>query len=782
MGPSTLSTDNSASFKRNNSAASNVTLEELNALQDTSKKPKTNEIDFSKFNFKYNTMDYSSKKEKPKKSLRSDNHSCLSYVLSVAMLQKNRHLLTAGCADILLVMTRVNTPAMCEAIAQTPTCPLPVLTENMKNASANTNNNNSNAKASNNKPSYSLNSGQGSGSKANSNPLTSNIIEWAGLKIMLKFLFRYQQITNQARADSIMRDSVSASLRLKEELLYAHTKVFSAICALIGGSSMVAEFTNTLPGAEQLLQMSSIVHANSNPDVGNEDEQNVQVCLDALARDREDKQLQKAQAEENKLQQLLGSFDASGRKSRTASPSRRRKDSAASPNSPPMKTIGTNIRRDVHSEKVQLTQNMTIDFKGQYDVEQEKGKLYLINTVDGTYANTASDAIQSQLKTIETKKNQTTGLTYQPHGDKLLDSSLEAIDFTTNKIRVETSGDDVLQPHSTISPHLLPPRPGTKHHHHGHNPMYEELDKLDETGQHHGSGNSQSSKSTSASFLYKPKTVNVNLGNITVVDTEALLKNHKFNAKTDFFDQLPNVPGIPTRIEPKTVITPDEEMEAIRQKFSQLADQAVRKIHSGVGYMRNGKNTVSLEEKARRVYSPSKGGVEAMLQSMGITPSVSRPGSKAGSKSGGGSKPGTPGGSIDNLNSTGRFSSFRDDAGNTNVQRAYSPDFTAENEEDDFEVSPELAKTVPWNKNSYYSNDSSNGPTSPSIYGLKLENMDFEGQDLFDNFTPLFDLPVRPLTTNVGVRDVSSAENSSSKKNPGKLKVEMMQSVDIIMQ
>ena len=57
------------------------------------------------------------------------------------------------------------------------------------------------------------------------------------------------------------------------------------------------------------------------------------------------------------------------------------------------------------------------------------------------------------------------------------------------------------------------------------------------------------------------------------------LKNLSFIAsKQDFFDKLPVKPSLPSRIEPIEVITPDEELEVIRDKFKQIGDDAVHKV------------------------------------------------------------------------------------------------------------------------------------------------------------------------------------------------------------
>ncbi|RYG67348.1 hypothetical protein EON64_07645, partial [archaeon] len=56
-----------------------------------------------------------------------EDNSCLAHVLSVVLLQKNRHLLLGACADIILAMTRDGSPELCEICARTPTCPLPLI-------------------------------------------------------------------------------------------------------------------------------------------------------------------------------------------------------------------------------------------------------------------------------------------------------------------------------------------------------------------------------------------------------------------------------------------------------------------------------------------------------------------------------------------------------------------------------------------------------------------------------------------------------------------------------
>jgi hypothetical protein len=50
-----------------------------------------------------------------------------------------------------------------------------------------------------------------------------------------------------------------------------------------------------------------------------------------------------------------------------------------------------------------------------------------------------------------------------------------------------------------------------------------------------------------------------------------------FANSQDFFSSLPHQPAIPTRIEPRDVITQMEDLTVIRKKFQALAEDAKRK-------------------------------------------------------------------------------------------------------------------------------------------------------------------------------------------------------------
>ncbi len=683
------------------------------------------------------------------------------------MVQKNRHLLTAGCADIMLLMLRHQARDMCEAVAQTCTNSALCSGESSKvptggAGAAATKSANKQFSSS----SYNPGSGQAAATAVAS---TVPLLEWAGLKVMLKFLFRYQQMTNQPRSNSIMRDSVSAALRLKEELLYAHTKVFTVVSTLISGSPSVAAHANSLPGVEQLLHLAADVHLNSVVGSADAEEMLVNSCLDALQSDRDRQQQLKTLEEEAPVSSALDTIGRLRASRSSHSPSRKL---SVMPRSAPTKSIGSAPRKQVHSESINLTSAHAVDFKGQYNVETEKGKLYLLNSYDGSYDNAASEAAARQLRGIESNDHKTTGLAYRPHGDKLLSSSLETIDLTVQKV-VSSLNDSqaaaLNEPYANISSHLLPPVQNSRYTGtsssglaDGGTPLQQELDRA-------AQGLSFDNAHGGSSFLFNSsksgRVQTTGGGDHQIVDKGAQLLAHKFSVKTDLFDHLPSKPVIPLRIEPKDVITADEEMNVIRDKFKQLADSAVRKISQEVGYTKNGKNSIPIEERARRIYSPAKGAMSMSLSSLSG-------GGRAISRAKTSDSANLTRSSSGNLNQTGIFAKFRDSAGDETFLRADPQEESEYGEEEDGNL-----KTLAWNKPNY---ESGSPPMSPSsIYGLRLETLDFDEADMFENFKPIFDLPVRepvivPLSTTPAVA------TDKSKPLP-RLKVEMMQSMDIIV-
>jgi hypothetical protein len=562
-------------------------------------KPKT--VDFKKLNFSYNTMDYSSKKAHVEKPKHSDKpNTCLSYVLSVILLQKNRHLLAAGCADIILAMLRKNRREMGEAIAQTPTCELPAIDDRKSKNDT--------------RSSFSKFSAQPEESVApKNNPLSTTIIEWAGLKLMLKFLFRYEKMNAQSRTatKAIDREAVSASLHLKEEYAYAHGRVFSAVCQLIASSPAVAAQTNTLDGAEDLL---TFTFSRIDPN----DSQMYNLFVAATNALAQDKALQaQRRARQLALQKYGGRIppDADLRLSdymgsegaALNDPKHAATDRPVTPkelydrlhpkNGPtgcvsPSKgaqggnnnrsgkkaykqgtqvsasadaRLGSLPRKQVLSNSVELGKGIKMDFQAEYQVETEKRELYLLNSYDGKYGNTSNAGLKALSKQAA-QNNAQRPLAYHPEGDALIGTSLESMGVTA------------LRPITNPKPQMS-------------EQQRREMEFL--LGGGEGSlsaAQSQEHTHPSGTVPYTNTTggVPANAGSVASQDSSSYPgRPHRrgrgdddelvFANSQDFFSSLPHQPAIPTRIEPRDVITQMEDLTVIRKKFQALAEDAKRK-------------------------------------------------------------------------------------------------------------------------------------------------------------------------------------------------------------
>ncbi len=227
-----------------------------------------NNTSFKKHDFQFNDASLIEKKKVVKEQQSTDEpQSCLAHILAVCLLQKNQHLLLAGCADIMLSMIRWN-PSAIDIIASTATCKLPAAGMQVSGKS---------------------NAGNRTNSKFNNgvqstippiNPLGNQVIEWAGLKLLLKFLHRYLKVTQFAPSDSFPRENVAATIRSHSEHAFSHLKIYIVACQLICGSEVVANYANELPGVADLIQMSAGVHYPYSQEV----EEALQAATTALQR------------------------------------------------------------------------------------------------------------------------------------------------------------------------------------------------------------------------------------------------------------------------------------------------------------------------------------------------------------------------------------------------------------------------------------------------------------------------------------------------------------------
>jgi len=199
--------------------------------------------------------------------------SCLSMMLTIAAMHRNRHLVTASCADIVLAMCMLRGERLCETIAKTPTCQLNSngqcnivsatrnstntvrsSNNNANNMNPNSNNNNSNNTNNNCQSSNGVSNGMtmNNNSNNNSNNNTNNnkgVVEWAGIKIFMKFLSRFLHFNE-------LDPSSYSSTQERDELMFAFSKVFVLVIELIISSPVILNFVYHWEGAEEIVRAS----------------------------------------------------------------------------------------------------------------------------------------------------------------------------------------------------------------------------------------------------------------------------------------------------------------------------------------------------------------------------------------------------------------------------------------------------------------------------------------------------------------------------------------------
>jgi hypothetical protein len=207
--------------------------------------------------------------------------SCLSYIFSIVLMQKNRHLLLAGCADIIITMSKssASSSLLCEFVAKVPTSPLPMIDFNK----------NENKNRGNLLKHLYTNQPQQSFEPLHVNPLGARILDWAGIRIPLKFLQRYHQIFGTSttivqgnRSKSVVaaptnpnnsvvpsaNASVSSSSEsilndnIKNEYRYAHNRALLAVCSLLVASHDIVVYVVSLQGAIEVIKLSAAIYSD----------------------------------------------------------------------------------------------------------------------------------------------------------------------------------------------------------------------------------------------------------------------------------------------------------------------------------------------------------------------------------------------------------------------------------------------------------------------------------------------------------------------------------------
>lgn len=600
---------NASSLKRLNSRISTADISAADTRRGGTSSTMNPRLERSNSRFKFDTGNNASSSEE-----RSSDevNTCLSYILSVVLMQKNRHLLLAGCADIIITMTKLPSPALCEVIARTPTCLLPLLSTD-KNASKNQ----SSLK-------HLFTNGASGPEPIPINPLGNRIIDWAGVKILLKFLQRYHTLFKHGKDNlnesgyafntpaSGGQEEMIISQAVRDEYHYAHNRALVALSTLITGSNAVAKYVYKLPGAHQLLMLASNFyhdhdhhHYPSGGSRGSHDELDNDlpgVIINALntlqmERQHETRLIQLQQQQQQQQAMLLNNngggasesgsnkslgrpkssaspslmdnqqeaFDGPGNSSRSASAGKlSRAGGQRKPNSrngqrlEPLSVahstplpMSSPPKSQKANQNIQLSNSMSTNFQGNYNVETERYHLYNQNQADDMIRQ-RSPASPLQYKATRTiQKSTSAPLHAQASHDTLLLSSLEAIDANAKESIMEKRD----------------PR----------DPNYPTLAQTAALYQ-------QSTVSTASS---NPKKSTSSFGDNIAPDGQpqepqtSPLYGHGLSASRDFFAKVPHQPVLPTRIEAKDVIIEGEDLTRIRQKFKILAESAISQTKTG---------------------------------------------------------------------------------------------------------------------------------------------------------------------------------------------------------
>lgn len=231
---------------------------------------------------------------------RLDEHyTCLSHMFAVISKHRNRYMVMTACANVILGMIASRkSPEMCEAIARTNVYPfnghaiipckqvVEIQVNNIAKKAVGARAGKSLSlkplKVSN-KVSGGSGSAKGGGkgieSEAVFSTVNDNIGEWAGLKLMLKFLKRFLRYivlpTNSGVTyDQDLDDSDDERAEKPQPILAtaatpqhylemfnnAHGQVLLAVCELINHSPAVASFVIQLPGATRIVNTSIAMH------------------------------------------------------------------------------------------------------------------------------------------------------------------------------------------------------------------------------------------------------------------------------------------------------------------------------------------------------------------------------------------------------------------------------------------------------------------------------------------------------------------------------------------
>lgn len=753
--------------------------------------------------------------------------SCFSYILSIALMQKNRHLLLAGCADIIIALAR-NTPSiMSEFLAKVATSPLPMI-DLQKNA--------------NNNRGHSLKhlyTNQGHTIEPlHVNPLGAKVIDWAGIRIPLKFLQRYHQIfgtnnNNNQNTNPLMSGMHNLSVvtgasapstasgnrggndayseNIKAEYRYTHNRSLLAVCSLLAAAHEIVSYVVQLPGAIEVIKLSASIYsddelqarplttvgANNRNTTENDDRRGSRrpethsnlpgVIITALNALHLEKQHQ------NRMKAMMNHPNGGGSTTQSQSNSRKSSNSALTGlhggnvaattlkpttaislskftekllpshklkpllqklGSPSITTSASNftgltpnlaagadpVQQNL-SQPIHLSSQMEVKFNATYMKETEQFNLYIQNQNQQKLYQQSPSSPLHQYASKQISEQSRGPLQFQniSKPDPLLASSLKEMDENIRQTLLQPVND---KSKTQSAPYLNQTKSPVM--------FANDLQPIE-----------SNTLTNSESHLDFTGTMNdVMIGRASSAPVSPW--NHGMSASRDFFGRLPIQPNVPRRIEPKDVIIVNESMSKIRKKFQLLGENAVRSIQQSGKFLyivlreisdsslpisgaefRNGKNFVTIEERARRVYKPAKSaffgneespnkdqvtgnGDDALnrtdkekktLESLDMFDRFSDQGNA------------TTGPSTMN-GRTGTFNTAEPTPAWKNANDLYDSNSASDRMDGDYDANYDANSSE---------NRSSNIDDMMSLYRVRLDNIEIDEQELFENFKPIFD-------------------------------------------
>jgi hypothetical protein len=394
-------------------------------------------------------------------------------------------------------------------------------------------------------------------------------------------------------------------------------------------------------------------------------------------------------------------------------------------------------RAEKHSENVHLSHSHEREFSSPtYAVQTEKASLYLQNkTVDMLRVKSPPSSLQ--FKAAQSiQRDRVAPLHSQKSQDSIMNISLRAIDKHADQsilhvIEVPSERDADSQNEKQEALFLNP----------------------------------SLFQSTTYSSLPQSKGVDEQPEETVVIPLKSSMISpnaHGLSSYRDFFSVVPSSPHLPSRIKAEDAIIVGEDMTRIRNKFRALAQSAVdRTKNDGDGVMINGKSTVSIQERARKVYAPKR------------THYPWEPAPKADTKKGSETDKTIEKESmaVEQLALLDELFDSVDNSSNDKQAKDSQSNYSS------IEVEQDDDPTPAW--------QNSDQRYNPKQYGLKLDNVDFEEQNLFDNFKSIFDY-AEVAPPNINNKNIDLDRDDDQSYNPASNNMvrfarEVQQSNDMIL-